>query len=115
MRGVLGSWRKGPRSLPCGRSGLGGHPDLRRGGGDDQRCTTRYVFYTADSYTAPHWPEDELVFLLDLAFGDIEAAEQRLIGLGATKPAHQPGGKHWTVLLDPSGQPFRISAAGKSR
>lgn len=75
--------------------------------------TTKYVFYTAESFKAPDWPEDELVFHLDLAFGDVEAAENRLIGLGATKPAHQPGGKHWTVLLDPSGQPFCISAAGK--
>lgn len=75
--------------------------------------TTKYVFYAAESFKAPDWPVDELVFHLDLAFGDVEAAENRLIGLGATKPAHQPGGKHWTVLLDPSGQPFCISAAGK--
>ncbi|SDP80526.1 hypothetical protein SAMN04487981_1437 [Streptomyces sp. cf386] len=75
--------------------------------------TTTYVFYTAESFKAPNWPEDELVFHLDLAFSDVEAAENRLIGLGATKPAHQPGGKHWTVLLDPSGQPFCISAADK--
>ncbi|WP_073765672.1 VOC family protein [Streptomyces sp. CB02923] len=36
------------------------------------------------------------------------AAEQRLLEMGATEPAHQPGGKHWTVLLAPSGQPFCI-------
>ncbi|WP_443057852.1 VOC family protein [Streptomyces sp. KLMMK] len=51
---------------------------------------------------------------LDLTFADVEAAERCLVGLGAAKPAHQPGGNHWTVLLDPSGQPFCISAAGKS-
>ncbi|MFD7170017.1 VOC family protein [Streptomyces violascens] len=73
--------------------------------------TTTYVFYTAESFKAPKWPQDELVFHLDLAFDDVEAAQERLIGLGATKPAHQPGGKHWTVLLDPSGQPLCISAA----
>lgn len=76
--------------------------------------TTAYVFYTAESFRAPHWPADELVFHLDLTFSDVEAAEQRLLSLGATKPGHQPGGKHWTVLLDPSGQPFCISAAGKN-
>lgn len=76
--------------------------------------TTTYVFYTAESFKAPDWPADELVFHLDLAFANVEAAERRLIELGATKPAHQPGGKHWTVLLDPSGQPFCISAAGKN-
>ncbi|WP_329111945.1 VOC family protein [Streptomyces sp. NBC_01353] len=74
--------------------------------------TTKYVFYTAESFKAPDWPADELVFHLDLTFDDVTAAERRLIGLGATKPAHQPGGKHWTVLRDPSGQPFCISAAG---
>ncbi|MEV7526528.1 VOC family protein [Streptomyces sp. NPDC091371] len=57
---------------------------------------------------------EELVVHLDLTFADVEAAERRLVGLGATKPAYQPGGKHWTVLLDPSGQPFCISAAGKN-
>ncbi len=43
-------------------------------------------------------------------FDDVQAAEKRLLALGATKPAHQPGGDHWTVLLDPSGQPFCISS-----
>ncbi|MEU7135117.1 VOC family protein [Streptomyces sp. NPDC046261] len=74
--------------------------------------TTSYVFYTATSFKAPDWPKDELVFHLDLAFDDVAAAEERLLSLGATKPAHQPGGNHWTVLLDPSGQPFCISAGG---
>ncbi|WP_067343636.1 VOC family protein [Streptomyces noursei] len=53
---------------------------------------------------------DGLPFHLDLAFDDVEAAERRLIELGATKPDHQPGGAYWTVLLDPSGQPFCFSA-----
>ncbi|MEU2390378.1 VOC family protein [Streptomyces sp. NPDC007369] len=72
--------------------------------------TTAYVFYTAASFEAPSWPADELVFHLDLSFDDVEAAEAHLLSLGATKPEHQPGGAHWTVLFDPSGQPFCISA-----
>lgn len=75
--------------------------------------TTTYVFYTAESFKAPDWPANELVFHLDLTFDDVQAAENRLIGLGATKPEQQPGGMHWAVLLDPSGQPFCISAAGQ--
>ncbi|WP_107659155.1 VOC family protein [Nocardia suismassiliense] len=71
--------------------------------------TTTYVFYTAAKFTAPNWPADELPFHLDLAFPDVAAAEQRLLALGATKPDHQPGGENWTVLLDPSGQPFCLS------
>ncbi|MEV4505613.1 VOC family protein [Streptomyces klenkii] len=72
--------------------------------------STTFVFYTAKDFKAPNWPEDELPFHLDLAFTDVPAAERRLLELGATKPGHQPGGEHWTVLLDPSGQPFCISA-----
>ncbi|MEW2576838.1 VOC family protein [Streptomyces syringium] len=72
--------------------------------------STTFVFYTAKNFKAPNWPEDELPFHLDLAFADVPAAERRLLELGATKPGHQPGGEHWTVLLDPSGQPFCISA-----
>ncbi|RPF25582.1 hypothetical protein EDD96_7106 [Streptomyces sp. Ag109_G2-6] len=69
-----------------------------------------YVFWSATTFKAPTWPQDELAFHMDISFDDIEAAEKRLLGLGATKPAHQPGGDHWTVLLDPSGQPFCISS-----
>ncbi|PSJ27115.1 hypothetical protein B7P34_19425 [Streptosporangium nondiastaticum] len=67
-----------------------------------------YLFYTSPSYQAPHWPEDELPFHMDLAFPDVTTAEKRLLEMGATKPGHQPGGEQWTVLLDPSGQPFCI-------
>ncbi|GAU65880.1 hypothetical protein SSP35_02_02480 [Streptomyces sp. NBRC 110611] len=35
------------------------------------------------------------------------------LGWEVTKPAHQPGA-HWTVLLDPSGQPFCLSATPHS-
>ncbi|MEU1820246.1 VOC family protein [Streptomyces roseifaciens] len=69
-----------------------------------------YIFYTAASFQAPRWPEDELAFHLDLAYDDVKAAEKQLLALGATKPGHQPGGTLWTVLLDPSCQPFCISA-----
>ncbi|MFI8391878.1 VOC family protein [Streptomyces sp. NPDC085540] len=50
-------------------------------------------------------------FHMDLTFTDVRAADQRLLDMGATKPGHQPGGTHWTILLDPSGQPFCIHQA----
>ncbi|MGG2464139.1 VOC family protein [Streptomyces sp. RGM 3693] len=86
------------------------YPD---GQGNEAACAfyvngAMYLFYTSESFTAPTWPEEELPFHMDFAFPDVAAAEQRLLERGATKPAHQPGGKHWTVLLDPSGQPFCI-------
>ncbi|MGW1072935.1 VOC family protein [Streptomyces sp. NPDC002537] len=73
--------------------------------------TTTYVFYTARDFTPPSWPAAELPFHLDLQYEDVAAGERRLLELGAAKPGHQPGGSHWTVLLDPSGQPFCISPA----
>ncbi|MFG2222323.1 VOC family protein [Streptomyces sp. NPDC048644] len=72
--------------------------------------TQSLVFYTARDFKAPDWPRDELPFHVDLAFDDAQAAEERLLALGATKPAHQPGRGRWTVLLDPAGQPFCVSA-----
>ncbi|MEU4203686.1 VOC family protein [Streptomyces sp. NPDC045470] len=72
-----------------------------------------YVFWTSSSFTAPTWPEQELPFHMDLAFPDVAAAEKRLLELGATRPDFQPG-DHWTVLLDPSGQPVCISQAQPS-
>ncbi|WP_030294941.1 VOC family protein [Streptomyces katrae] len=67
-----------------------------------------YLFYTSPSFQAPNWPEEELPFHMDLSFPDVATAEKQLLGRGASKPGHQPGGKDWTVLLDPSGQPFCI-------
>ncbi len=40
---------------------------------------------------------------------DLEAAEARLIALGATKPEPQPQPDRWRVLLDPAGHPFCIT------
>ncbi|NNH71235.1 VOC family protein [Nocardia uniformis] len=71
--------------------------------------TTACIFYSAHDFKAPRWPEEQLPFHFNLAFPDPAAAEERLLELGATKPEHQPGQGHWTVLLDPSGQPFCVS------
>ncbi|MCB5908951.1 VOC family protein [Streptomyces pinistramenti] len=62
--------------------------------------TQSLVFYTARDFKAPNWPQDGLPCHLDLAFDDVQAAEERLLALGAGKPGHQPGQGRWTVLLD---------------
>ncbi|KOU52646.1 VOC family protein [Streptomyces sp. WM6378] len=67
------------------------------------------VFRSATAFKTPAWRQDELAFPRDTTFDDAEAAEKQLVELGATRPAHQPGGDHWTALLDPSSQPFCIS------
>jgi hypothetical protein len=42
---------------------------------------------------------------LDVVVDDLDAAEQAVLGLGATKHSHQPG-TSFRVFLDPAGHPF---------
>ena len=47
-------------------------------------------------------------FHVDLTVDDVDAAEQAVRALGATKTAEQPGvpDGNWRVYLDPAGHPF---------
>jgi len=65
-------------------------------------------FQRIDGYQAPQWPGQDLPQQLHLDFGveDLDVAEKRVLGLGAARPDHQPGGERWRVLLDPAGHPF---------
>ncbi|CAM2991138.1 VOC family protein [Saccharomonospora xinjiangensis] len=69
------------------------------------------AFQRIDGYESPRWPEDRAHAHLDLAVADVDAATERLLSLGATKPPFQPGREEWTVLLDPEGHPFCIAKA----
>jgi hypothetical protein len=42
---------------------------------------------------------------LDLSVEDLDAAEERVLALGAVKPDFQPG-ETWRVFADPAGHPF---------
>jgi hypothetical protein len=42
---------------------------------------------------------------LDVIVDDLDAGETAVLGLGATKHAHQPG-TTFRVFLDPAGHPF---------
>ncbi|MFG1791225.1 VOC family protein [Nocardia sp. NPDC049149] len=76
----------------------------------EQHSGTGLVFCRSRDYQVPNWPDDELPFHIDLYVDSIDDAEQRLIELGATKPAFQPNDYgSLVILLDPSGQPFCIS------
>jgi len=70
-------------------------------------------FGKVEGFTPPVWPDDAGVkqFHFDLAVDDIAAAEQTLVGLGATVPDAQPGEGRWRVLLDPAGHPFCLTLA----
>ena len=67
-------------------------------------------FQLAPGYVAPTWPDPKVPqqFHVDVTVDDIDAAEQAVLALGATKTEEQPGipDGNWRVYLDPVGHPF---------
>lgn len=65
------------------------------------------AFQGVQGYTAPEWPGQEVPqqMHLDVVVDDLDAAEEAVLGLGATKHSHQPG-TSFRVFLDPAGHPF---------
>lgn len=67
------------------------------------------VFQQAADYQAPVWPpvdgQQRTMMHLDFQVGDLEAAVDEAVALGATLAAFQPQA-HVRVLLDPAGHPF---------
>ncbi len=72
----------------------------------------RLGFGRTDGWQAPAWPNPDGTkqFHLDLAVDDLEAAAERLTGLGARRAEPQPSAD-WIVLLDPDGHPFCLTKA----
>lgn len=71
----------------------------------------RIAFQQVDEFAPPTWPVGERPqqFHLDVTIDDVDAAEPRVLALGATKHAVQPGeaeGGTFRVYLDPAGHPF---------
>ncbi|MDR3085773.1 MAG: NAD(P)-binding domain-containing protein, partial [Christensenellaceae bacterium] len=64
----------------------------------------------------PVWPErpgeQQKQLHFDLQAGDLPAAVERALRLGARKPAEQYGGEEWVTLLDPEGHPFCLTGKG---
>ncbi|MDI5970792.1 VOC family protein [Streptomyces sp. SL13] len=67
-------------------------------------------------YQRPTWPDPsrEKQAHLDLGVDDLDAAQARLLALGAVEPPGQPDPDRWRVLLDPAGHPFCISTLAAS-
>lgn len=63
------------------------------------------------NYQRPTWPDpsQEKRAHIDLGVDDLDAAQARLLALGAVEPSAQPEPDRWRVLLDPAGHPFCIS------
>ncbi|SMF68780.1 VOC family protein [Streptomyces sp. Amel2xC10] len=70
-------------------------------------------FQRVDDHRAPSWPDQTVPQQLHICFKvdeDLDAAEARLLELGASKPDHQPHRDRARVLTDPAGHPFCIIA-----
>jgi predicted enzyme related to lactoylglutathione lyase len=64
-------------------------------------------FQQVEDYNPPKWPGQEVPqqMHLDVVVDDLDAAEEAVLELGATKHEHQPG-TSFRVFLDPAGHPF---------
>jgi Glyoxalase-like domain len=71
---------------------------------DGQHCIS---FQQVDDYNPPVWPGQGVPqqMHLDVMVDDLDAAEQAVLELGATRHEHQPG-TSFRVFLDPAGHPF---------
>ena len=68
----------------------------------------------AEDYVPPVWPSrsecQQMMAHLDFGVdrGELQAAVDRAVALGAKIAEHQYGGDEWVTLLDPAGHPFCI-------
>ncbi|MEV8630726.1 VOC family protein [Streptosporangium sp. NPDC051023] len=68
------------------------------------------AFQRVEGYRGPGWPDAAKHAHLDFRVTDLDVATKELLTLGATRPEFQPGGSDWTVLADPEGHLFCVSA-----
>ncbi|MFC9232392.1 VOC family protein [Streptomyces decoyicus] len=68
------------------------------------------AFQRVADYRPPQWPGQDVPQQLhldfDVARADIDAAEQKIVALGAKLVQHDDGKRDWRVYLDPAGHPF---------
>jgi len=71
-------------------------------------------FIRVADYRRPTWPDPSQgkQAHIELGVDDLEAAQARMLALGALEPSTQPHPDQRRVLLDPAGHPFCISTQG---
>jgi catechol 2,3-dioxygenase-like lactoylglutathione lyase family enzyme len=71
-------------------------------------------FIRIADYRPPTWPDPSQgkQAHLELGVDDLDAAQARMLALGAALPLTQPHPEQRRVLLDPAGHPFCISTQG---
>ncbi|MFJ8017816.1 VOC family protein [Streptomyces sp. NPDC096339] len=73
---------------------------------------TPLAFQLAPGHVAPNWPSPEgsQQFHLDLTVDDLDAAEERILALGAKPLDTDDRGRTWRVYADPAGHPVCLCA-----
>jgi hypothetical protein len=71
-------------------------------------------FIRVADYRRPTWPDPSQgkQIHLELGVDELDAAQARLLALGAVEPSAQPDPDQRRVLLDPAGHPFCIARQG---
>ncbi|MEU0395320.1 VOC family protein [Streptomyces sp. NPDC006208] len=71
-------------------------------------------FVRQTGFQPPAWPDPahSKQAHLELGVDDLDAAQERMLALGAVLPSFQPRPDVWRVLLDPAGHPFCLSTHG---
>ncbi|WP_327265773.1 VOC family protein [Streptomyces sp. NBC_01232] len=71
-------------------------------------------FVRQADFRPPTWPDPahSKQAHLELGVDDLDAAQERMLELGAVLPSFQPRPDVWRVLLDPAGHPFCLSTHG---
>ncbi|MFF5212346.1 VOC family protein [Streptosporangium sp. NPDC000396] len=71
-------------------------------------------FLRIADYQPPTWPDPSRgkQAHIELGVDDLDAAQARMLALGAAEPSFQPQPDRWRVLLDPAGHPFCLSTHG---
>jgi predicted enzyme related to lactoylglutathione lyase len=70
------------------------------------------AFQKVDGFTPPQWPGQGVPqqMHLDVVVDELDAAEDAVLKIGATKHEHQPG-TTFRVFLDPAGHPFCLCSS----
>jgi hypothetical protein len=102
-----------PAALAAFYSRLTGWPIVYQGVdwysvGADADTDFHLSFQLAPGHEPPTWPDplSSMQCHLHLRVDDMDAAEETVLALGATKFSHQPNPHHSRVFADPAGHPF---------
>ncbi|WP_432135439.1 MULTISPECIES: VOC family protein [unclassified Streptomyces] len=70
------------------------------------------AFQAAPGFVPPRWPapDHSQQFHLDLTVPDLDAAEEKVLALGARPLDTEDRSRGWRVYADPAGHPFCLCA-----